>query len=74
MLGSQNSRRVNAPLALRLKIDDLRAQVAPLDRYGLTGLSAALTRGGRALVGGALDAFCRFACRADRGGCDCETA
>ena len=65
MLASQNSHRRSAPLALRLKIDDLRAQVAPLDRYGLTGLSAAMTEGARALAGGAWEAFCRFSCRAE---------
>ena len=74
MLGSHNPRRLNAPLALRLKIDDLRAQVAPLDRYGLTGLSAAITKGALALAGGAWEAFCRFACRGERDGGDCETA
>ena len=74
MLGSQNPRRGNAPLALRLKIDDLRAQIAPLDRYGLTGLSAAITEGVRALARGAWGAFCRLACRGERGGCNCETA
>jgi hypothetical protein len=35
MLGSRNPCRGNAPLARRLKIDDLHAQLAPLDRYGL---------------------------------------
>jgi hypothetical protein len=74
MLGAQNPRRLHAPLALRLKIDDLRAQVAPLDRYGLTGLSAAMTEGARGLAGGAWAAFCRFACRSRRDGCDCQTA
>ncbi len=63
MLAPQNPHRLNAPLALRRKIDNLRAQVAPLDRYGLTGLSAAITEGARALVGGASGAFCRFAGR-----------
>ena len=71
MLGSNNLRRLNAPLTFRLKIDDLRAQVAPLDRYGLTGLSAAIAKGVRTLAGGAWEAFCRFACRGERG---CETA
>jgi hypothetical protein len=62
MLPSQNHRRLNAPLALRLKIDDLRAQVTTLDRYGLIGLSAALSECARALAGGA-SAFCRLAGR-----------
>jgi hypothetical protein len=51
MLGS-NLDRGNAPLAMRLKIDDLRAQLAPLDRYGVGGLSSAMTEGVRALVRG----------------------
>jgi hypothetical protein len=74
MLGSHNLRRLNAPLTLRLKIDDLRAQIAPLDRYGLTGLSAAITEGARALTGGAREAFCRVAIRGERVGGDCGTA
>jgi hypothetical protein len=50
MLASQNPRRPSAPLALRLRIDDLRAQVAPLDRYGPTGFGSAIANGIRALV------------------------
>jgi hypothetical protein len=50
MLGSPNLRRRNAPLAMRLKIDDLHAHVAPLDRYGLPGLSSAMTAGFQALA------------------------
>jgi hypothetical protein len=50
MLGSPNLRRGNAPLAMRLKIDDLHAQLAPLDRYGFGGLSSAMTDGFRALI------------------------
>ena len=52
MLGSQNHRRMNAPLALRLKIDDLHAHLAPLDRYGPTGFGSAIAEGIRALVSG----------------------
>jgi hypothetical protein len=52
MIGSPNPSRGNAPLARRLKIDDLHAQLAPLDRYGLPGLSFAMTGGARALVRG----------------------
>ena len=37
MLHSQNPRRGNAPLTMRLKIDDLHAHLAPLDRYGVGG-------------------------------------
>ena len=50
MLGSPNLRRRNAPLAMRLKIDDLNAHLAPLDRYGLPGLSSAMTDSVRALA------------------------
>src|SRR5277367_2318080 len=52
MLGSQNHRRMNATLALRLKIDDLHAHLAPLERYGLPGLSSSISDGVRALAGG----------------------
>jgi hypothetical protein len=66
MLGSPNLHRGNAPLAMRLRIDDLRAQLAPLDRYGFGGLSSVMTDGVRALVRGfksaLLGAFC---CGAD---------
>ncbi len=72
MLGSPNLHRGNAPLALRLKIDDLRAQLAPLDRYGVPGLGSAMTGGVRALVRGFLNAA-RGAC-ALAGGCGCEAA
>jgi hypothetical protein len=50
MLGSPNLYRGNAPLAMRLKIDDLHAQLAPLELYGVTPMSFALTGGVRALV------------------------
>jgi hypothetical protein len=53
MLGSPNLHRGNAPLAVRLKIDELHAQLAPLDRYGVAGLSSAMTDGVRALFRGA---------------------
>ena len=52
MLGSPNIRRENVPLAMRLKIDDLHAHIAPLDRYGLPGLSSAMTDGVRAIARG----------------------
>ncbi len=61
MLGSLNPYRGNAPLALRLRIHDLHAQLAPLERYGVGGISFALTGGVRALVrgvGGALRGAC----------------
>ncbi|HLX98882.1 MAG TPA: hypothetical protein VKR62_09285 [Roseiarcus sp.] len=53
MLGSPNLHRGNSPLSTRLKIDDLHAHLAPLDRYGVGGLSSAMTDGVRALVRGA---------------------
>jgi hypothetical protein len=69
MLGSPNLDRGNAPLATRLKIHDLHAQLAPLERYGVGGMSLVITGGVRALVrivGGALrGAFC---CGAVTGG------
>jgi hypothetical protein len=52
MLGSPNLRPGNAPLTMRLKIDDLRAHLASLDRYGLPGLGAAMSDGVRALARG----------------------
>jgi hypothetical protein len=65
MLGSPNLYRGNAPLTVRLRIHDLHAQLAPLERYGVGAMSFALTSGVRALVrgfGGALrGAFCRGA-------------
>jgi hypothetical protein len=52
MLGSPNLYRGNAPLAMRLKIHDLHAQLAPLERYGVGGMSFAITGGVRALMRG----------------------
>jgi hypothetical protein len=71
MLGSPNLYRGNAPLAMRLKIDDLRAQLAPLDRYGVGGMSFAMTGGLRALVSGFKSAL-RGAFSCTSGGPDCE--
>lgn len=50
MLGSPNLRQGNVPLTMRLRIDDLHAQLAPLDRYGLPGLSSAIMNGVCALT------------------------
>ena len=58
MLGSPNLRRGNVPLAMRLKIDDLHAHLAPLDHYGLPGLSSAMTDGVRALARALRGALC----------------
>ena len=52
MLSSPDIRRGNAPLTMRLKIEDLHAHLAPLDRYGVAGLSFAMTDGVRALFRG----------------------
>ena len=50
MLGSPNLYRGNAPLAVRLKIHDLHAQLAPLERYAVGGMSSAIAGGVRALL------------------------
>ena len=50
MLGSPNLDRGNVPLAMRLKIHDLHAQLAPIERYGVGGMSFAITGGFQALV------------------------
>jgi hypothetical protein len=52
MLGSPNLHRGNVPPATRLKIRDLHAQLAPLERYGVGGMSFAMT--------GAIQARVRF--------------
>jgi hypothetical protein len=50
MLGSPNLHRGNVPLATRLKIHDLHAQLAPIERYGVGDMSFAITGVLRALV------------------------
>jgi hypothetical protein len=72
MLGSQNPCRQHAPLAQRLRIDDLHAQLAPLDLYGPTGLSSAITNGVRMLAGGCGKALRGLAGCAGEGGRGCE--
>jgi hypothetical protein len=72
MLGSPNLYRGNAPLATRLRIDDLRAQLAPLDRYGVGGLSSAITGGVWALVRSFGSALRGAVCSTLNGGRDCE--
>ena len=52
MLGSPNLHRGNAPLMMRLRIEDLNAQLAPLDRYGVAGLGSAIAAGVHALLRG----------------------
>ena len=63
MLGSPNLHRGNVPLAMRLKIHDLHAQLAPIDRYGVGGMSFA--------VAGAIQALVRFVGGALRGAFSC---
>jgi hypothetical protein len=58
MLGSPNLRRGNVPLSMRLQIDDLNAHLAPLDHYGLPGLSSAMTTGVRMLARALRGALC----------------
>ena len=57
MLGSPNLHRGNVPLAMRLKIHDLQAQLAPLERYGVGGMSFAIEGAVRVLVRGVGGAF-----------------
>ena len=57
MLGSRYRHRGNVPLAMRLKIE-LRAHLAPLERYGLPGLSSATTYSVTALVRALRGALC----------------
>jgi hypothetical protein len=72
MLGSQNLYRGNAPLAVRLRIDDLHAHLAPLDRYGVGGLSRAMTEAIRALASGLKTALRGAVCCAFERGRGCE--
>jgi hypothetical protein len=71
MLGSPNLARGNAPLGMRLKIDDLRAQLAPMDRYGAGEISTVLTAGVDALISGFKSAL-RGALCCGAGRRDCE--
>jgi hypothetical protein len=69
MLGSPNLHRGNVPLAMRLRIHDLHAQLAPIERYGVGAMSFAITGGIQALVrfvGSALRGT--FSCGAVPGG------
>jgi hypothetical protein len=71
MLGSQNPHRHNAPLAQRLRRDDLYAHLAPLDRYGPTGFGSAIAEGLRTFVGAWNSALRGAICCAGEGGPDC---
>ena len=66
MLGSPNLHRGKVPLAMRLKIHDLHAQLAPLERYGVGGMSVAIT--------GGIQALASFAGSALRGAFSCGAA
>jgi hypothetical protein len=72
MLGSPNLHRGNAPLAMRLRIDDLNAQLAPLDRYGVAGLSSAMADTVRALARGLQSALRGALCFGLSCGRNCE--
>ena len=72
MLGQQNPRRRNTPLALRLKIDDLHAHLAPLDRYGPTGVGSAIAEVVGGFFGVWRNALRSVLCRAGPGGPDCK--
>jgi hypothetical protein len=74
MSGSRNVRRLNAPLAWRLKIDDLHAHLAPIDRYGPTGLGSAIAEGVRALTSGWKTALRSALFCSEGRGPDCEVA
>ena len=72
MFRSRNSSLHNASLTRRLKIDDLDAQLAPLDRYGLTGLGSVIVDGIRTVAGGWREAHCCAVSCGERGPRDCE--
>jgi len=74
MLGSPNLHRGPAPLALKLRIDDLHAQLATLDRYGVPRLGSAMTEGVRALVCGFKSALRGVLYCASVGGRGCEAS
>ena len=51
MICSQNSHRGGDAYSSPLIVNNLCAQLAPLNRYGLPGLGAVVADGARALVG-----------------------
>ncbi len=51
MLCSHNTHRRGERSSSPLIVNDLRAQLAPLNRYGLPGLGAAVADGLHALIG-----------------------
>ena len=51
MLCSHNSRRAGDASSSPLIVNNLCAQLAPLNRYGLPGLGAVVADGARALIG-----------------------
>ncbi len=64
MLRPQSTARVGKGSASSLFVSDLCAQLAPLNRYGLTGLGAAIGSALRFLTGASRNALCAVA------GCD----
>jgi hypothetical protein len=59
---------------MRLKIHDLHAQLAPLERYGVGGMSFAITGGVRALMRGFGVALRGAFCSGAESGSDSEAA
>jgi hypothetical protein len=51
MLCSPHSHRAGGAYSSPLIVNDLCAQLAPLNRYGLPGLGAVVVDGARALIG-----------------------
>ena len=51
MICSQNSHRAGDAYSSPLIVNNLCAQLAPLNRYGLPGLGAIFADGARALIG-----------------------
>ncbi len=51
MLCSQNTHRAGGAHSSPLIVNNLCAQLAPLNRYGLPGLGAVVVDGARALIG-----------------------
>jgi hypothetical protein len=50
MIGPRKLPGRKAPLAQRLRIDDLHAHLAPIDHYGPTGVGSAIADGLHALA------------------------
>jgi hypothetical protein len=74
MSGSRNLRRGHAPLGMRLRIDDLHAQLAPLDRYGVGGVGSAIAGGVWTFVRSFASGLRGALCGGLGGDRDCEAA